>query len=295
MVAKSSPCNLCNSFYSGVETDLRRKLQSLEENIEEHEKQKKTLLDSIDRMKDEWTDRESTLQTKYSQQVSSLSKQLEQCQGEFEHKMTAFESLIAEFEKEKMDAMSELKKCHQLEMENLLKAQRNESTGIAEELISLKEKYTTDTTQLKSSYDSLKSAKDTMESDYEEKLKKMKGFYDKEIELLKSNHSESFGEREAFLQVKLEKLTKDLQFQEVQSRKRIDSLLEEVSQAEGAVADSKSQISQLQREQSAYQQQIEQLTNQVGYSLLIVIFTRQRNCFCTHYGDLHVFMFEFVV
>lgn len=243
---------------------MRRKIESLEQNLEQYEKQKKALLHTVDQMKEEWTEKETSLQTRHNQQVSSLSKQLDLCQAEFEKKMTTFESLMAEFEQEKKDAMLELKKCHQLEINNLLKAQRNESTGLSDEMALLKQRHEEETAQLRAAYESLKTSAEVTEADYEGKLRKMKAFYDNEMEALNKSRSESFSEREAFLQDKLDRLTKDLQFQEVQSRKRIEGLLEEASQAEGTITDLQSQISCLRTGQSIHGQSMEELAKQVS-------------------------------
>lgn len=246
-----------------VEADLRKKIQSLETSLEEYEKQRKNLLHDFDEFKGTCADREMKLKAEHHQKMSGLSKELQLCQKEFAGKMNNFESLIAAFEREKEESIADLRKAHQLEVDNLLKTQRSQTSTVASELETIKAKYAEELAQAREALSQLKSDKAEMENDYEEKLKKAKTLYEKELELLRKDQSQTFNEQQSLLQQKLEKLTKDFQFQEVQYRKRIDDLLGDISESDSTIADLRSQLSELSLKHSSTSDEVNTLLTQV--------------------------------
>lgn len=262
------------NHFLGVENELQERICSLETIIEEHEKQKKRLLHDFDNFKGECADHETKLKLKSDQQIALLSKDLQQYQLEFETKASAFESLIKAFEKDKEDTIIDLTNTHQYELANLIKTQQsqlgNRELQLTTELEALRVKYSSDLENAETAYSDLKNIKDTMESDYEEKFKKSKTLYEKEIELLKQNQTDANSEKQNALESKLEKLTKDFQFQEAQYRHRINGLLEDLSTSEDTINKLKADITSLSADGASSSSQRDSLLTQVS---------RCRNCF----------------
>ena len=266
---------------AGLEAELQERVTSLEHSLEKHEKQKKKLLFDFDAFKGECADHEAEVKADSDKRIASLSRELEHTQQDFASKMKSFETLIGAVEQERNEAIEDLKKVHQKELENLLNSHNSKSSDALNELDALKIKFSVELQQAQLKYDDLKTSKDTMENDYEEKLKKSKALYEKELELLRENQNQNLNEKQNFLQEKLDKLTKDFQFQEAQYRQRIDSLVNEISVSEETIAKLKADLECLDMKHSNVVEQKDSLTAQVNsimmfkyfpYSLCVLFF-----------------------
>ena len=223
--------------YIAVEADLRKKIEALESNIEEHEKQKKKLLYDFDEFKGECANHEDMLRIEHQQKMTLLSKELQKCQKDFTEKMTTFEGLLQAFEQEKTYAIDDIRKAHQIEVENLLRTQRSQSDAVSGELDAVKAQHKKELDSLRESYDKVKQEYDDSQRDNDEKLTKLKAFYEKELESMQKDKNHSFAEQSSSLQQRIDKMNKDFQFQEVQYRQRIDGLVRDLAEAETRISD----------------------------------------------------------
>ena len=181
---------------AGLEAELQERITSLEHSLEKHEKQKKKLLFDFDAFKGECADHEAEVKADSDKRIASLSLELEQAQQDFANKMKSFETLIGAVEQERNEAIEDLKKTHQKELENLLNSHNSKSSDALNELDALKIKFSVELQQAHLKYDDLKTSKDTMENDYEEKLKKSKALYEKELELLRENQNQNLNQNQ---------------------------------------------------------------------------------------------------
>lgn len=250
-------------FLSAHEADLKLRIEALESTVEEYEKQRKKLLHDFDAYKDECANHEDALTSEHQQKISSVSKELQKCQNEFTKQVAAFEALMQAFEQEKSDAIDDLQKAHQVEIENLLRTQQSQSDAVSSELDILKAQHREESNNLQEAYNKLKQEKEDIHTDYDEKLAKLKAFYEKELESIQKSQTSSFAEQNSHLQQHIDKLTKDYQFQEVQYRQRIDGLVKELAEAESRISDLDLQNTSLSSQSSSAADTVNNLMTQV--------------------------------
>jgi len=255
----------------GQEADLRRKIESLEKALEEHDKQKRQMLSEFEQFKATTAKQEADLISDHNHKVVALTKEIQMCQTEFEDRLGAFENLISAFNKEKSDALSDLRKSHQIEIENLLKAQRSHTNDVSAELETLKAQYAEELAKSNALCEQIRGEKERMEADYEEKLSKQRALYERELEVLQSKQVNNITEQQKLLQEKLEKLTRDFQFQEAQYRQRIDGLLNQLSTNEETISSLKAEISNLNFKHSNTSEEVSALHYQVNLSSFDVL------------------------
>lgn len=246
---------------------MRERISLLESHIEEHEKQKKKLLHDFDEFKDECANHETQLQSEHNHRISVVSKELLNYQKEFESKIKNFEALVQAFELEKTEAIADLKRIHQKEIDDILKTQMSKSSDneqkLADELELLKTKHIAELQQATSNYDKLKIEKEQLELDYEEKFKKSKTLYENELELLRQSQNDQSSEKQKVLQDKIDRLTKDFQFQQAQFRHRIDGLVNDLSVSEDTINQLKSNLDILTTQKSDATEELANLRAQV--------------------------------
>ena len=254
-------------LFTGVEAELRERITSLEHNIEEQEKQKRKLLHDFDAFKDQCADTELALKSASEQKVAALSKELQHYQQEFETKTSTFEELLTAFEQQKEQSIEELKRLHQIEVSNLLKAQQSESSTrelqLTNELEAFKAMHAAKVLEAESDYNNLKAAKNEMEGDYIDQLRKAKLLYEKELELLERRNNDADSDTQKRLQEKIDRLTKDIQYQEVQHKQRVEGLLNDLSVSEDLVNSLRVEISSLTSQNSNLSNERVSLLDQV--------------------------------
>ncbi|XP_071948560.1 protein FAM184A-like [Antedon mediterranea] len=207
------------------ETELRKRIESLEACIQEHERQGKSALDQFTKYKHEAVESENKLKSEHSHKLLSLSKNVAEVKKDFEMQLKSFESMKNRFEKDKETSLEELRRAHTKEIDELLKVQLQTKSGSIDEKNKLEELYSKQIATLNSEYERLKAEKNQLAEEYELKLGKLQTFHEKEIAVLREEEEKErtkqmkenetllqrkFGDKERSLNLKIEDLNSQL-------------------------------------------------------------------------------------
>lgn len=101
------------------ETELRQKIQSLEETVAEYERQKYSVMGTFRDYGERVAERERKLEAEYSSKIIALSEDVLGAKKDFEARMKSFQMLQEQFEREKEQALEKLRQEHQKEIQIL--------------------------------------------------------------------------------------------------------------------------------------------------------------------------------
>lgn len=167
------------------ETELKRKIQALEESLEEHKKMKHQALTEFEVYKHRVEDMQLCAEAQHVQRVVTMSREVEEIRKRFEERIRSFMQLQVQFEKDKRAALEELRASHRVEMQDLLKAQHNQNATINKGQETLEEMHRLQVEDLNKKLEDLRLERKKLVEDYEAKLSKAQAFYEHELEALK--------------------------------------------------------------------------------------------------------------
>ncbi|XP_075718525.1 protein FAM184A isoform X3 [Rhinoderma darwinii] len=167
------------------ETDLKRKIQALEESLEEHKKIKHQALTEFDVYKHRVEDMQLCAEAQHVQRVVTMSREVEEIRKRFEERIRSFMQLQVQFEKDKRAALEELRTTHRLEIQELLKAQHSQNATLNKGQETLEEMHRLQVEELNKKLEDLRLERKKLVEDYEGKLSKAQAFYEHELEALK--------------------------------------------------------------------------------------------------------------
>lgn len=98
------------------EMDLKRRIQSLEESMELHERMKRQALAEFETYRQRVEDMQLCTEAQHTQRVVTMSREVEDMRRSFEEKLRSFGQLQAQFEQEKRQALEELRAAHRQEV-----------------------------------------------------------------------------------------------------------------------------------------------------------------------------------
>ncbi|XP_064630713.1 protein FAM184A-like [Lineus longissimus] len=216
----------------GSEVEYKRRIEHLETSVIEYEKQRKQALTEFDFFRKQSEDRETELKSDHSQKVLSLSREVLALKRQFEDQLQKYDESCVQFELDKQNALEDLKQAHKIEIEELLKAQSSQASDVISQKQMLEKQYSQKFEKLKEDLERVQEEKKHLAEDYESKLSKAQAFYEKELAVLKERQNSTTDSQLRALQEENEKMRKDFSFQEMQFKKRIDDLLNQLSIAE---------------------------------------------------------------
>ncbi|XP_075453866.1 protein FAM184A isoform X3 [Ascaphus truei] len=167
------------------EMDLKRKVQALEESLEEHKKMKHQALTEFEVYKHRVEDMQLCAEAQHVQRVVTMSREVEEIRKRFEERIRSFMQLQVQFEKDKRSALEELRSSHRLEMQELLKVQHSQNATLNMGQETLEEMHHLQMEDLNNKLEDLRLERKKLVEDYEGKLGKAQAFYEHELEALK--------------------------------------------------------------------------------------------------------------
>ncbi|XP_063299542.1 protein FAM184A isoform X2 [Pelobates fuscus] len=167
------------------ETDLKRKIQALEESLEEHKKMKHQALTEFEVYKHRVEDMQLCAEAQHVQRVVTMSREVEEIRKRFEERIRSFMQLQLQFEKDKRSALEELRTTHRLEIQDILKAQHSQNATINKGQETLEEMHKLQIEEFNKKLEDLRLERKTLVEDYEGKLSKAQAFYEHELDALK--------------------------------------------------------------------------------------------------------------
>lgn len=82
----------------GRESELRRKIQNLEETVAEYERQKYNVMGTFTEYRERVAERERKLEAEYSNKIIALSEEVLSAKKDFEARMKSFQALQVKIE-----------------------------------------------------------------------------------------------------------------------------------------------------------------------------------------------------
>ncbi|XP_052002039.1 protein FAM184A-like isoform X2 [Xyrauchen texanus] len=229
----------------GDESDLKRRLQSLEESVELHEHMKRQALAEFEMYRQRMEDTQLCTEAQHTQRVVSMSREVEDMRHEFEEKLRSFSQVQAQFEQEKRRALEELKSAHRQQVKDLLESQQNQSASSSLEQEKLAELHRTELESLMERVEELTQDKVRLVEEYEAKLSKAQGFYERELEAMRRTQQLTTENLLAWKRTEVE-LRKEFQLQEAALQRTLCKLRAELHRAQEVARESRDKTNRLQ-------------------------------------------------
>ncbi|CAI5455336.1 unnamed protein product [Caenorhabditis angaria] len=237
---------------AGRETELKRKIQTLEDTVAEYERQKYNVMGTFSEYRERVAERERKLEAEYSGKIIALSEEVLGAKKDFEARMKSFQALQDKFEREKEQALEKLRKEHQKEIQVL--EQRFSDT----QLLNLEQKYILEIQRLEEERKSLRAEKERLGETFEMKLRRAQSLYEteltaakmlytKELEALR-DHEEALKEELLARQDEFHDRLQELQLQSKRSREELVSCKNEVTALEKKLQNKEKEVQAITKE-----------------------------------------------
>ncbi|XP_033756582.1 protein FAM184A-like [Pecten maximus] len=227
------------------ENDYRQKIASLETTIANHERYKNEALHRFETFKQHAEERECQVKMEHSQKLLGISQEVLTAKKRFDNQLEQFEEWKKNVDSEKEQALSDMKKAHEEEMDQLRTFHRSQNTDWLNECAKIEDKFKGQIEDLKTQLDNLNVEKAKSAEEYEAKLAKAQAFYEKELAALKQSQNSFHESSSKELLEEREKMKKDFALQERELKKQIESLVNQLSVSEDEVEKTKSELEKL--------------------------------------------------
>ncbi|KAM6084961.1 protein FAM184A isoform 1-T1 [Theristicus caerulescens] len=227
------------------EMDLKRKIQVLEESLEDHKKMKHQALTEFEAYKDRVEDMQLCAEAQHVQRVVTMSREVEEIRKKFEERLRSFIQLQVQYEKDKRTALEDLRAAHRLEIQELLKTQQSQNATLSKGQEKLEELHRLELEDLNSKVEELRLERKKLIEDYEGKLSKAQSFYEHELDSLKRSQIFTAESLHACKEKEAE-LRKEFQNQESMLRKNLGKLKTELQMVQDEAASLREKCQKLQ-------------------------------------------------
>ncbi|NXF46152.1 F184A protein, partial [Oceanites oceanicus] len=227
------------------EMDLKRKIQVLEESLEDHKKMKHQALTEFEAYKDRVEDMQLCAEAQHVQRVVTMSREVEEIRKKFEERLRSFIQLQVQYEKDKRTALEDLRAAHRLEIQELLKTQQSQNATLSKGQEKLEELHRLELEDLNNKVEELRLERKKLIEDYEGKLSKAQSFYEHELDSLKRSQLFTAESLHACKEKEVE-LRKEFQNQESMLRKNLGKLKTELQMVQDEAASLREKCQKLQ-------------------------------------------------
>ncbi|XP_075270267.1 protein FAM184A [Opisthocomus hoazin] len=227
------------------EMDLKRKIQVLEESLEDHKKMKHQALTEFEAYKGRVEDMQLCAEAQHVQRVVTMSREVEEIRKKFEERLRSFIQLQVQYEKDKRTALEDLRAAHRLEIQELLKTQQSQNATLSKGQEKLEELHRLELEDLNSKVEELRLERKKLIEDYEGKLTKAQSFYEHELDSLKRSQLFTAESLHACKEKEAE-LRKEFQNQESMLRKNLGKLKTELQMVQDEAASLREKCQKLQ-------------------------------------------------
>ncbi|XP_075564141.1 protein FAM184A isoform X1 [Pelecanus crispus] len=227
------------------EMDLKRKIQVLEESLEDHKKMKHQALTEFEAYKDRVEDMQLCAEAQHVQRVVTMSREVEEIRKKFEERLRSFIQLQVQYEKDKRTALEDLRAAHRLEIQELLKTQQSQNATLSKGQEKLEELHRLELEDLNNKVEELRLERKKLIEDYEGKLSKAQSFYEHELDSLKRSQLFTAESLHACKEKEVE-LRKEFQNQESVLRKNLGKLKTELQMVQDEAGSLREKCQKLQ-------------------------------------------------
>ena len=229
----------------GDDSDLKRRLQSLEESVELYDHMKRQALAEFEMYRQRMEDTQLCTEAQHTQRVVSMSREVEEMRHDFEEKLRAFGQVQAQFEQEKRRSIEELKATHRQEVQELLQSQQNQTASSSLNQEKLAELHRAEVEELMERVEELTQEKVRLMEEYEAKLTKAQAFYERELEAMRRTQQLTSENLLAWKRTEVE-LRKEFQLQEAALQRTLGKLRVELQRAQEEGRENRDKTNRLQ-------------------------------------------------
>uniref|UniRef100_A0A8C6KGF5 Family with sequence similarity 184 member A n=1 Tax=Nothobranchius furzeri TaxID=105023 RepID=A0A8C6KGF5_NOTFU len=249
------------------ELDLKKRIQSLEESMEVHERMKRQALAEFEsyrqRVEDMQLCTEAQLQVIFiMSRVVSMSREVEEMRRSFEEKLRTFSQAQAQFEQEKKAALEDLKAQHRQEIQELLRSHQSQNANYSKDQEKLGQLHKAEVDSLTERVEELKQDKKRLVEEYEAKLSKAQAFYERELEAMKRTQQLTADNLLAWKRTEAE-LRREFQTQEAALQKTLGKLRAELARVTNEARENREKSYKLQMSLTAAESTNKDLTKQL--------------------------------
>uniref|UniRef100_A0A3Q1CR07 Protein FAM184A/B N-terminal domain-containing protein n=1 Tax=Amphiprion ocellaris TaxID=80972 RepID=A0A3Q1CR07_AMPOC len=244
------------------EMDLKRRIQSLEESMELHERMKRQALAEFESYRQRVEDMQLCTEAQHTQRVVSMSREVEEMRRSFEEKLRTFSQAQAQFEQEKKVALEELKGQHRQEIQELLRSHQSQNANYSKDQEKLGQLHKAEVDSLTERVEELKQDKKRLVEEYEAKLSKAQAFYERELEAMKRTQQLTADNLLAWKRTEAE-LRREFQSQEAALQKTLGKLRAELARVTDEARENREKSHKLQASLTAAESSVKDLTKQL--------------------------------
>uniref|UniRef100_A0A671MGA7 Protein FAM184A-like n=1 Tax=Sinocyclocheilus anshuiensis TaxID=1608454 RepID=A0A671MGA7_9TELE len=227
------------------EMDLKRRIQSLEESMELHERMKRQALAEFETYRQRVEDMQLCTEAQHTQRVVTMSREVEEMRRSFEEKLRSFGQLQAQFQQEKQQALEELRAGHRQEVQDLLRSHQSQNANYSKDQEKLGQLHKAEVDSLTERVEELKQDKKRLVEEYEVKLNKAQSFYERELEAMKRTQLMTAENLLAWKKTEAE-LRKEFQAQEAALQKTLGKLRSELQRVQDEARESREKSHKMQ-------------------------------------------------
>uniref|UniRef100_H3DP92 Family with sequence similarity 184 member A n=1 Tax=Tetraodon nigroviridis TaxID=99883 RepID=H3DP92_TETNG len=240
------------------EMDLKRRIQSLEESMELHERMKRQALAEFESYRQRMEDMQLCTEAQHTQRVVSMSREVEEMRRSFEEKLRTFSQAQNQFEQEKKVALEELKGQHRQEVQELLRSHQSQNANYSKDQEKLVQLHKAEVDSLSERVDELKQDKKRLVEEYEAKLSKAQAFYERELEAMKRTQQMTADNLLAWKRTEAE-LRREFQAQEAALQKTLGKLRAELAKVTDEARENRDKSHKLQASLTAAENSVKDL------------------------------------
>nr|XP_046229187.1 protein FAM184A isoform X1 [Scatophagus argus] len=244
------------------EMDLKRRIQSLEESMELHERMKRQALAEFESYRQRVEDMQLCTEAQHTQRVVSMSREVEEMRRSFEEKLRTFSQAQNQFEQEKRAALEELKAQHRQEIQELLRSHQSQNANYSKDQEKLGQLHKAEVDSLTERVEELKQDKKRLVEEYEAKLSKAQAFYERELEAMKRTQQLTADNLLAWKRTEAE-LRREFQTQEAALQKTLGKLRAELARVTDEARENREKSHKLQASLTAAENTVKDLTKQL--------------------------------
>ncbi|XP_068609853.1 protein FAM184A [Brachionichthys hirsutus] len=244
------------------EMDLKRRIQSLEESMELHERMKRQALAEFESYRQRVEDMQLCTEAQHTQRVVSMSREVEEMRRSFEEKLRTFGQAQNQFEQEKRAALEELKAQHRQEIQELLRSHQSQNANYSKDQEKLGQLHKAEVESLTERVEELKKDKKRLVEEYEAKLSKAQAFYERELEAMKRTQQLTADNLLAWKRTEAE-LRREFQTQEAALQKTLGKLRAELARVSDEARENREKSYKLHSSLNASESAVRDLTKQL--------------------------------
>ncbi|KAJ3606434.1 hypothetical protein NHX12_025955, partial [Muraenolepis orangiensis] len=244
------------------EMDLKRRIESLEESMELHERMKRQALAEFESYRQQVEDMQLCTEAQHTQRVVSMSREVEEMRRSFEDKLQTFSQAQSQFEQEKRSTLEELKGQHRQEIQELLRSHQSQNANYSKDQEKLGHLHKTEVDSLSERVEELKQDKKRLVEEYEAKLTKAQAFYERELEAMKRAQQLSADNLLAWKRTESD-LRREFQTQEAALQKTLGKLRAELVRVTEEARENRERSYKLQGSLAAAEHSTKELTKQL--------------------------------